>query len=477
MYERRLQSKFRLAKLGRLVESFCQGAKLVILVACISFVVVESRPALAAENFPDSERIFSALSACALNVDLKVDANIAGSLRSVFSSAAAQGRFSVSTTTSFLQLFPESDKLKAYRAYRYCMFTTLKISPDSICDKPKPSQFTRAALGRFTVSGQSLVNREDILSAMLEGLLRKSRRYSVVLSENNLQAMEKLADADQLMSISMTNDTIDCNRRAEEAFLPTAAAIGDAVVINVRIVDVSSGKLLRGFQVQGGMGAPQELDTLITMVWRGIEQGLAPEAWVWRGGVGYCEKLNALLADAPSASCTSDEGMRLMQDQKTNNNFIDNCQSIWRRNQMEPVCMFTCSQGRVTDLRLYKRLQATSLTSAPRSASEQRAFINRLKTNFGYTDEKLAAVNIKPIYPDEDLSDPETIFNSAARDISACLTSWRVGKVVSGNVEGVHSDQGSKNVTFSNGNRKVILDLDRWSDGQVRWNYIGALIR
>jgi hypothetical protein len=318
---------------------------------------------------------------------------------------------------------------------------------------------------------------EDILSALLEALLRKSRKYSVVFSENNLQAIEKLADADQLISIAMTNDTVDCDNRAEEAFLPSATALGDAVVVNIRIVDVSSSKVLRVVQVQGQIGSPKELDKLMMRTWREIEQGLTPESWIWRNGVGYCDKLKSLLANAPAASCTGDETMRLMEDKKANNDFVDSCQSTWRRNQIEPVCMFTCTAGQVTDLSLYKRLEATSLTSAPRSASEQRAFVDKLKTRFGYTDQELAAVNIKPNYPGDDLTDPDTVFTSTARDINACLTSWSVGKIASGDAQGKNSDQGSKTITFSNGTRRLILELERWSDGETRWNFVTAYLR
>src|SRR5262249_16780216 len=148
---------------------------------------------------------------------------------------------------------------------------------------------------------------------------------------------------------------------------------------------------------------------------------------------------------------------------KTNNDFLDNCQSTWRRNQMEPVCMFTCTAGQVTDLSLHKRLEATSLTGAPRSASEQRAFIDKLKTGFGFTNQELAAVNIKPNYPGDDLTDPDTVFTSTARDINACLASWSVGKVAGGDVQGENSDLGSKTITFINGTRRLILELERWS--------------
>jgi hypothetical protein len=451
--------------------------RFLLLASSVSIMMMPHRVAAASDDFPSSERIFAALSACALNVNLTVDASIAGSLRSIFSDAAAQGRFSVDTTTSFLQLFPDSDKLKAYRAYRYCMFTTLRISAVSICGQPAPSPLTRVALGRFTVSGPSLVGREDILSTMLEGLLRKSRRYSIVFSESDLQAMQNLADADQLTAIAMTNDTNDCDNRAEQAVLPAATALGDDIIVNVRLVDVSSNRLLRQAQVQGRIGSPQELDSLMTRTWRGIEQGLAPESRVWRNGVGYCDKLKSVLANASAASCTGDETLQLMEDKKTNNSFVDTCQSAWRRNQGEPVCMFTCAAGQVTGLSLYKRLDATPLTIAPRSTSEQRAFIDKLKTRFGFTDGELAAVNIMPNYPDEDLADPEAVFTSTARDIGACLASWSTGKIAGGDVQGRNSDQGSKTITFSNGTSTLILELERWADADTRWNFVTAYFR
>src|SRR5258708_5545334 len=77
--------------------------KLLRLACYVSIMLMPHRVAAATDSFPSSEQIFSALSACALNVNLTVNADIAGSLRSVFSDAATQGRFSVDTTTSFLQ--------------------------------------------------------------------------------------------------------------------------------------------------------------------------------------------------------------------------------------------------------------------------------------------------------------------------------------------------------------------------------------
>jgi hypothetical protein len=446
------------------------------LTLLIAFVFLPMNISHGANNFPDSERIFSALSACALNVNLTVDAAIQGSLRSLFKDAAAQGKFSVSTTTAFLQLFPEKDKLKAYRAYRYCMFTTLNISPASICGDTAPSPLTRVALARFTLGG-NLVGQEDIFTALLESRLRLSRQYFLVSTENDQQVLARLADADPLMSIAMANDTAACADRAEEALIPSAAEVGGIVVVNVRVVDLSSSRVLRVAEAQGPFRSVTDLGDLLTSTWRAVEGGLAPESWIWRQGIGFRDKLRYFVSNARTALCTGDETFRLMEDHKSGNNFIDTCQSTWRRNEMEPVCIFTCTGGRVTDLSLYKRLEGASLSSARRSASEQRAFINMLKSHYRLTDTELARMNIKAIYPEEDLTDPATVFNSASRDIHACMPSWSVGQVQNGAMNGGDADQGAQHITFQTTTQRLILELDGWSDGQVRWNFVSAYLR
>jgi hypothetical protein len=442
-----------------------------------STIVGSAVAAPPADNFPDSEKMFAALSVCALNADLTVDASIQGSLRSLFRDTSTQGKFSIRTTSAFLELFPAKDKLKAYRAYRYCLFTTLNLSPETVCGRSSASPLTRVALARFTVSA-NLAGQEDIFTTLLGSLLRRSHKYLLVSSESDQRAMANLADSDPILAIAMANEARNCTDQAELAILPSAAYVGDSVITSTRVVDVASGKLLRTPTAEGPFRTLAELKNLLRRTWREIEQGLSPESWIWRDGVGFCNRLKYVTDNYQKASCAGDETFKLMSDQRTGNAFVDNCQYAWRRNQMEPVCMFRCDAGRIKELFLYKRLDGKSLTGTPRSASQQREFIERLKKSYGYTDEQLASVNIKLIYPGEDLTDPEDVFHTAMNDIQACLPSWTAGSILAGSVDGTGADQGAKNVTFSSGTGKLTLDLLRSSpDNRVQWNFLSLYLK
>jgi hypothetical protein len=431
---------------------------------------------LHAENsFPSVQKVYSALTICALNANLDVTASIKGSLQTLFEEASTNGGFSVHTATAFLDLFPDSERLKAYRVYRQCMFTSLGISSSSICGVPPPSHRTRVALGRFTV-GPELRGREDTLTVLLQTLLRSSRQYQVVLSENDKEGLAKIGDADPLTSIAMINDTTECSGQAEEAFLPTADLIGQTVLVTVRIIDISTSKTLRIVRSQGSIDSLSDLNLLMTSSWRGIEGGLAPESKVWRDGIGYCDKLKYVLQYGDVAKCTGDETLYLMSDRKTGNQFFDVCQSTWRKNEMEPVCLFECQGRQPKNLQLYARLKDSQLFDRARSASEQRVFIDKLQHDYGYTEKRLDVLNIKPIYPEEDLDDPDTIFETALRDIRSCIANWTTAGEVAGDIAGSNADHGSKNVTFTNGQRTFVLELNRWSDGKTLWSFLNAYL-
>ncbi|MER8650946.1 hypothetical protein [Mesorhizobium sp. M0586] len=431
-------------------------------------IVTGSQGYSAVNPMPSAEQMYTALSLCALNVNLKVDADIKGSLKSLFEDASAKGRFSVETTTAFLGLFPDTDKLKAYRAYRGCMFKTLNLTSDSICADSPASHYTRIAMSRFILGPG--VNQEDLYSTSLASLLKASRKYRLVLSEQVQQTLEQLSDSDPLMSLAMANDTTECANQVDQAFLPSVSVLGDKVVIAIKIVDVRTTQVLRIIRVQGSDRTIDSFDQLMLFTWRKIEDGLAPESWIWRNGIGYCDRLKYIISEVGTSSCKegTDDRFSLMEDGRTGNSFIDNCQQTWRRNQMEPVCMFQCVGGRPTDVSLYKRLDGNSVIEQPRSSSEQRAFVETLMRKYGFSEEELAKFNIKSIYPDQELKDPETIFTSAIRDIQACLPAWKNGIVASG----ADQKNDSKNIMFYNEDKRLILKLSAFSSDNTRWNFV-----
>lgn len=430
----------------------------------------------AQREFPTAEEIYGALSTCALNVNLTVNANIVGSLKALFEDASADGAFTVSTTTEFLQLFPDQDKLLAYRAYRQCMFTALQITADTICPPPEPDPFTRVALARFSVN-PALAGSESILAVSLQSFLRNSRQFSVVFSENDAQQLQALADADPLTAVMFATDTTHCSDRAEQIILPSAAAIGQSIAIQLRVIDVETQAVLKTVTVNGDMSTLEGLDLALRAAWRGVEGGLAPESWIWRDGVGFCNKLRKFVNDMPTAQCRGDEWSPLMFDVATGVPEIDSCQATWRRNDMEPTCLFECQNGQVTNLSLYHRLDATGLVDDPRSASEQRAFIERLKTNFGYTDEDLAKYNILLTYPGRDLTEPETVFQATLRDLQSCLSEWSMGEIEAGSIDGQNAEYGSKHVSFRSGQASLTVEVLRWASEDVLWSYLSAYLK
>jgi hypothetical protein len=72
-------------------------------------------------SWPTTEQFMSTLSVCALNLNLTIKGDLQGSIRTFYEGVKTQGELSNSTTTRFIDLFPESQRLDAYKLYTECV--------------------------------------------------------------------------------------------------------------------------------------------------------------------------------------------------------------------------------------------------------------------------------------------------------------------------------------------------------------------
>lgn len=92
----------------------------------------------AAQNTPTTEHFMNTLSTCAGSMDLKVDTNILGSIRSLYEGQRTQGRIVFKNAPIFLNLFPESKRTTAYKLYINCVTGILGLSSKTrtpFCDQ------------------------------------------------------------------------------------------------------------------------------------------------------------------------------------------------------------------------------------------------------------------------------------------------------------------------------------------------------
>ena len=88
----------------------------------LSFIsVVEPVLPAKAQPLPTTEHFVNVVMACAAGIDLHINADIVGSLRSVYEGQRTQGAASFKSLTEFLKLFPEKDRTEVYKLYTQCI--------------------------------------------------------------------------------------------------------------------------------------------------------------------------------------------------------------------------------------------------------------------------------------------------------------------------------------------------------------------
>src|SRR5271165_5393306 len=94
-----------------------QSAMLLLLLAS---------PDVQAQTLPTTEQFDSSLRTCAAGQHIELNADIIGSISSVYNNQRTQGAISFKDQTEFLALMPESARLEAYRLYVECIRNILQ---------------------------------------------------------------------------------------------------------------------------------------------------------------------------------------------------------------------------------------------------------------------------------------------------------------------------------------------------------------
>jgi hypothetical protein len=80
-----------------------------------------------AQTMPSTEQFMNALGTCATSMNLQVKADMIGSIKSFYEGTAkTQGTMTLQNMPDFLKLFPESDRITAYKLYSDCALKVLK---------------------------------------------------------------------------------------------------------------------------------------------------------------------------------------------------------------------------------------------------------------------------------------------------------------------------------------------------------------
>jgi hypothetical protein len=91
--------------------------------ATASLIALASSECIAAQgdSLPTTQEFNGALSTCATGADIHVNADLIGSIGSIYNGQRSNGAADFKTATKFLELFPESDRAKVYELYVKCI--------------------------------------------------------------------------------------------------------------------------------------------------------------------------------------------------------------------------------------------------------------------------------------------------------------------------------------------------------------------
>ncbi|PIT02844.1 hypothetical protein TSA1_20365 [Bradyrhizobium nitroreducens] len=105
-----------------------------VIVLCLGLCMV--REVSAQNSAPSTEQFMNALGTCAVGMNVKLEGNLLGSIKSFYEGTRTQGRMSLQNAPEFLNLFPENERSKAYTLYVSCVMKILGHSqslPGNIC--------------------------------------------------------------------------------------------------------------------------------------------------------------------------------------------------------------------------------------------------------------------------------------------------------------------------------------------------------
>lgn len=99
----------------------------ILVLSCFLFTGISSAAFAQAAASPTTEQFMGALAACVASKNLEVSADLLGSIKGAYDREATdernstQGRLVFKSPTEFLSLFPETDRLQAYKIYEECV--------------------------------------------------------------------------------------------------------------------------------------------------------------------------------------------------------------------------------------------------------------------------------------------------------------------------------------------------------------------
>jgi tetratricopeptide (TPR) repeat protein len=141
-----------------------------------------ANPSFAQTNLPSTEQFMNALGTCAASMNLKVSADLLGSVRSIYEGAKIQGTAVLQNAPEFLKLFPEGDRTTAYKLYLECITKILgTTSGDGVLPKKE------ACVANYTECA-------DGFKTSVEAAIQACQRY-VTCDPNNPNARSMLGQA------------------------------------------------------------------------------------------------------------------------------------------------------------------------------------------------------------------------------------------------------------------------------------------
>jgi tetratricopeptide (TPR) repeat protein len=91
-----------------------------------------ANPSFAQTTLPSTEQFMNALGTCAASMNLKVSADLLGSVKSIYEGAKIQGTTILQNAPEFLKLFPEGERTTAYKLYIECITKILGTSSSDV---------------------------------------------------------------------------------------------------------------------------------------------------------------------------------------------------------------------------------------------------------------------------------------------------------------------------------------------------------
>lgn len=91
-------------------------------------LAVLSSAASSAKDLPSTAEFTNLLRTCASNADIELTTDLVGSIATIYDGQRTQGTLSFKTSTAFLSLIPEAQRLEAYKVYTACILKIVNPS-------------------------------------------------------------------------------------------------------------------------------------------------------------------------------------------------------------------------------------------------------------------------------------------------------------------------------------------------------------